>query len=145
MIEVTIKLVSAVSKSRDRELGRMVICNDGTSQRYDRGDYAVSLGRRGEPTSQQVLKAPLRKGEVKNYPRLSYSVWVLVARALKSVGIEKWAEFKEEPVVPQMLDAARLQGLMKCHEPYGSVPIFQLQQLLEDGPPIDEEKEYESF
>jgi hypothetical protein len=96
VIRITIELVSARGPEHDAELGQMLICNTGKGTDPKRGDYTVYLGKRGVTETEQVYKKPLRVGEVKDYPRLTYSVWILIARALKSVGIEKWSDFKEE-------------------------------------------------
>jgi hypothetical protein len=80
MIIIRVELKSART-GKTSEIGRMLIDNvsGGGIGRYDRrANYRVRLLRRN---SEQVL----RQGEVKNYPRLSYSIWRLVFRALKSV------------------------------------------------------------
>lgn len=112
MIVVKIELVSARTGDTT-ELGRMVICNDGTQMdpnvagQPDRGNYDVYLGKRGEfdrvegklrgtmdnqeidfSVSKAVHNKPLRTASVKDYPRLAYSVWVLIARALKALEIK---------------------------------------------------------
>lgn len=99
MILVRIELHSAVT-GQASEIGRMVICNDGTGS-PKRGNYSVALGRRGITDTRAILAAPQRRGEVKLFPRVSLSVWVLVARALKAIGIERFADFYEKE-----LDAA---------------------------------------
>lgn len=76
MIIVTIELLSALD-GRKEELGRMHICNRGDSKSYKRGNYNVEVFRKG---TRQVL----RTGAVEDYPRLSYNVWRLICRALKS-------------------------------------------------------------
>lgn len=78
MLVVKIELHSAIT-GRVSELGRMQISNTGKGS-YDRGDYAVEVLRRSGVTGGAVT----RTGEVKNYPRLSYNVWRLVSRALRS-------------------------------------------------------------
>lgn len=86
MIVVTISLVSA-NTGRVSVLGELVISNDGTGT-PDRGNYDVRLGRKpsdGRTNPQRVLANPLRTGKVENYPRLTYSVWELVKRALAAV------------------------------------------------------------
>lgn len=75
MIVVTIELWPKGIKSRRRELGRMLIDNQGGTVK--RGDYRVRVMRKGSETK------VLREGEVNNYPRLSYNIWRLVCRALK--------------------------------------------------------------
>lgn len=64
----------------------MIVANDGTSSRPDRGDYRVYLGRKGSDLNAAIVRNPQRRGEVKDYPRLSYSVWKLIALSLKAVG-----------------------------------------------------------
>ena len=61
----------------------MEIINDGERSVHDprRGDYQIRLMRRGTTDVVQ------RSGDVKNHPRLSASVWILVAKALKAVSI----------------------------------------------------------
>lgn len=97
MILVKIELHSART-GKVTELGRMQICNDGTSDSPKRGDYEVSLFRKGSTTKVQ------RKGLVHDYPRLSYTIWELVRRALECT-LGKWPihpgrpeEFDEEIV-----------------------------------------------
>lgn len=83
MILVTIHLVSAISSDRSRELGRMLITNDGKLSVTDptKGDYLVRLIRKG--TVDVVQKTT----EVKGFPRKSTVIWALVARALKGLDI----------------------------------------------------------
>lgn len=99
MIKITVDLISARGPEHNKTLGVMLITNDGvkSAQNPARGDYLVYLARKGVFGLKDLLKRPQRRGEVKDFARASYSVWVLVARALKAVGIEKWADFKEEP------------------------------------------------
>lgn len=92
MIVVRIELWSA-NTGEKTELGRMYIANVG-GDLPKRGDYEVKVARKGSVQHEgwtSFLKAggfvgvpATRTGEVKNYPRLSYNVWRLVARALKS-------------------------------------------------------------
>lgn len=82
MIVVTIDLHSAVTLQK-KTLGKMVIANIGGSR--ERGEYDVWVARKGG-TVQEVLRGKkiARTGRVLDYPRLSYNVWRLVCRALKS-------------------------------------------------------------
>ncbi len=80
MIVVKIELHSAIT-GEVSEIGRMNIANDGSGD-AGRGNYSAALMRRGSPNK------VLRHGEVKNHARQSYSVWVLIAKALASVGFE---------------------------------------------------------
>lgn len=82
MIIVTIEMCGAVSKRRE-VLGRMAICNRGDSTNPMRGNYDVAVQRRGA-SPETILTSPARQGEVLDYPRLSYNVWRLVLRALRS-------------------------------------------------------------
>jgi hypothetical protein len=85
MIVVKIELHSAITR-RVTELGRMVICNDGTGS-AKRGNYDAYVLRK-HFTEGQWLARPERvtgrQGRVEEYPRLSYTVWRLVLRALRS-------------------------------------------------------------
>lgn len=85
MLRVTIELVSAVT-GKTSVIGRMHVWNDGTGT-PSRGNYQVGVRRRGAEELQpgeHPKQNCTRHGEVKNYPRLSYNVWRLILRALKS-------------------------------------------------------------
>lgn len=85
MIVVKIELVSAIHPSRSRELGRMYIANDDTTDGDPKlGNYTVGVCRKGETKAPWDGGKMTRTGSVKDYPRLSYNVWRLIARALKS-------------------------------------------------------------
>jgi len=83
MIVVKIELHSAIT-GKIQELGRTYIANTGGGT-GERGEYDVAVCRKGN-FEYCGMAAPniLRNGEVTNYPRLSYNVWRLVIRALKS-------------------------------------------------------------
>lgn len=81
MIVVKIELHSAIT-GNVTEIGRMHIANDGTGDSR-RGNYNVELFRRGSGTERVLHEA-----RVENYPRLSLSVWHLVFRALKGIGLK---------------------------------------------------------
>lgn len=89
---------------RVRELGRLVICNTGSSRVAARGDYVARLMRRGSGDRVQkegVLDPdPAHSRElfelfesvggpapVQDYPRLAYPVWALVGRALRALRV----------------------------------------------------------
>ena len=76
MLVVKIELWPFGHEAAAREIGRMTITNDGTSDNPRRGNYDVRTMRRG---TTDVIQQEKR---VENYPRLSYSVWELVRRAL---------------------------------------------------------------
>ena len=86
MIIVTIELRSAITGDTET-LGVMHICNDCTSMNPSRGNYDVRVGNKKDAVALDHLaiqEKPQRAGRVLNYPRLSYNVWRLVLRALKS-------------------------------------------------------------
>lgn len=95
MIVVKVELHSAVT-GQVTEIGKMVIANDGMNPNPKRGDYTVYLGRRGVTDVREIVSKPQRVARVLKYPRLAFSVWVLVARALKNLGIERFADFFED-------------------------------------------------
>lgn len=80
MIVVKIELWRGGYESDKVEIGRMTITNrgDGSSTR---GNYDVHVLRKG--TEHRVQ----RTGEVLDHPRLSASVWNLVAKALRATGL----------------------------------------------------------
>lgn len=84
MIEITIRLHSAKT-GEVTELGRMVICNDGTGDE-NRGNYNVYLGRKGANIS-RTRDAPARTGRVEDHARKHLSVWVLANKAIESLGL----------------------------------------------------------
>lgn len=77
MILVRVELHSAQT-GRVTELGRMKLCNQGGRFDDTRGNYSVEVMRRG------TLDVVQRRGEVRDYPRKSYSIWRLVMLALQS-------------------------------------------------------------
>ena len=84
MLVVNIELHSA-NTGKVSTLGRMIIANDGTSDNPKRADYDVMVGRKSDAENTlKVFMNPLRRGRVKDYPRLSYNVWRLVLRALRA-------------------------------------------------------------
>lgn len=93
MIVVKVELHSAIT-GKVTEIGRMLLGNDGTAPDIARGNYDARVLRRRESTLDEALlddpfaqwqDAPTtRTGRVESFPRLSYNVWRLVIRALKS-------------------------------------------------------------
>ena len=89
MLVVKIELHSAIS-GNVAEIGRMLIGNDGRGT-AKRGCYNVRVLRRertpvqgGADFRQWDTRPVARTGRVEGFPRLSYSVWRLVARAILS-------------------------------------------------------------
>lgn len=80
MIIVTATLISAHGQQFDRELGRAIICNDGTgSDTY--GNYSAQFyGQSGGLG---------KSGKVDNYPRKAVAIWNLVRRACEAAGYTK--------------------------------------------------------
>lgn len=89
MIIVKIELHSA-NTGKVTEIGRMQISNNGLSGDIKRGDYDVEIMRRGTTNKVQ------RRGMVRDYPRLSYTVWELVRRSLVAA-LGKWPIHPGEP------------------------------------------------
>ena len=77
MIVVEMQLCSAISSSRDRQLCKVKIVNDGTSTKASRGNYDVTLygcdGRR------------IRTARVENYPRNAKPAWRLLQAAMEAL------------------------------------------------------------
>ena len=121
MIAVKIELWPCGDETGAREIGRMYIANDGRASVSDpsRGDYVVGVCRRGTdevpleiyqgmPGHDDQPKAA-RAGEVKDYPRLAYNVWRLIARAVLAAFPEEVPRGK--PKGTPVLDAQVMQGL----------------------------------
>ena len=84
MLVVKIEMWPYGDGSKAREIGRTYIANVGGNSK--KGDYEVAVCRRGTtecPFSTDDIKAS-RTGQVTNYPRLSYNVWRLIVRSLRS-------------------------------------------------------------
>jgi hypothetical protein len=79
VIVVKIELWPFGFEEHAKEIGRTYIWNTGKGSE-DRGDYQVGVCKRGSTDRSKSV----RTGEVKNYPRLSFNVWRLIIRALKS-------------------------------------------------------------
>lgn len=116
MIVVKIELWPMGVESSAREIGRTYIANDGHGT-ADRGDYNVAVCRRntdavpreiypdGHPTNQPRAA---RVGQVRDYPRLAYNVWRLIARALLAAfpeEVPKGKQPKGEPVIDEQVMA----------------------------------------
>ena len=83
MIVVKIELWSAVT-GNVTELGRTYIWNDGTCEDPKRGNYNVSVCKKGKFKPPIIYRNMTRRGRVENYPRASYNIWRLIIRSLKS-------------------------------------------------------------
>lgn len=90
-----------------REVGRIHISNTGPAKpakrlaSWKRCDYRVELMRRGTTTK------VVRSGLVRDYPRMAYTVWELVRRALECT-LGKWPV---HPGRPEEFDEEVLQQL----------------------------------
>lgn len=87
MIVVKVEMWPKGDESRAREIGRTYIFNAGGT--LTSGNYEVRVSRRAkvfkhEPRKVLSGEGFARTGCVQNYPRLSYNIWRLVIRALKS-------------------------------------------------------------
>jgi len=86
MIVVNVKLVGHLTGA-ETDLGTVIICNDGTIPAGSYGSYNVSQMRKGfKFGAGWMKKKDVRTGKVKNHARLGRPIWVLVAKALKSLG-----------------------------------------------------------
>jgi hypothetical protein len=95
VLVVKIELHSAIT-GQVKTIGEMVIANDGGGSRT-KGDYDGWVMRQTRSMSSlydrfrdvmQGKKKATRTGRVEDYPRLSITVWHLVARMLKDMGYE---------------------------------------------------------
>ena len=75
MIRITIELIPPlVTGLKGKEIARAEIVNVGTGTKQ-RGDYRYALwGKQAKAW---------RVGEIKDFPRKSYNVWLLLLRVLK--------------------------------------------------------------
>lgn len=83
MIVVKIELHSAITH-KVTTIGQMVVANVGGTT--ERGDYRVHVANKRDADQPPVawINEAQRRGEVRDYPRLSYNVWRLIARAILS-------------------------------------------------------------
>lgn len=65
-----------------KTIGQVIIANVGGST--ERGNYEIKVAHGSRLSLRETYLHPQRQGRVENYPRLSYNVWRLVIRALKS-------------------------------------------------------------
>ena len=86
MIVVKLEMWPGGNPAKAREIGRTYINNVGGTEK--RGDYDVRVCRKGHVDHHVKVfregKGIVRRGHVSNYPRLSYNVWRLIIRALRS-------------------------------------------------------------
>lgn len=85
MLRIRIELVPG-GVGEPVEIGRLLIANVGGTNTH--GDYKTKLARRGQEDDTKIWRKPQREGIVLNHARLSLSVWVLVAKALHSLGFK---------------------------------------------------------
>lgn len=122
MLVLKLELHSAISHEVT-EIGRMYICNDGTGKQ-DAGNYVAAVCKRGTDAMPQEaycnpnVRAPkaARSGEVRDYPRISYNVWRLVARSVLACFPEErpttpYANAKSAAKATPILDAQVMHGL----------------------------------
>jgi hypothetical protein len=84
VIVVSVKLVSAISPTRNKELARVLIANTGEGG-TDKGHYYCRAlrGRSKEQLDREIVQ---RDGRVNDHPREQQHVLNLVAKALQSMG-----------------------------------------------------------
>ena len=85
MIEINVHLKSAISRTRDRELARFVICNTGEAAPPGEGHYYAE-SYRGRSKDQLDRRKPSHSGRVENHRRETEHVLNLVAKALQAMG-----------------------------------------------------------
>ena len=86
MIRITVELVSAIHPSRNKVLGVAEIMNNGIETRETGGKKGTYMAKF---TNKRINMAkPWRQSIVRHYPSKSYSVWVLIQRAL-NLALEK--------------------------------------------------------
>ena len=85
MIEINVHLKSAISRSRDKELARFVICNTGEPAPPGEGHYYVE-SYRGRNKRQLDQRKPSHSGQVRHHRREAEHVLNLVAKALQAMG-----------------------------------------------------------
>lgn len=85
MIVVKLEMWPHGNEDRKYDLGRMYIANTGEHGNKNLGNYDAKVCRKGCYGFEDwdLIKAT-REGEVKDYPRLSYNIWRLIAKALLS-------------------------------------------------------------
>lgn len=100
MIVVSAFLKSAIHPSRDRELARMVIGNDGQQSLENPrfGTYEATTYR-GRDTAALDRGVPSKRAAVANWPREDLHVWNLVSWFLTHMGYTKTGG-KTEPAGP---------------------------------------------
>lgn len=89
MIRVTVELVSANGRHRDRKLAVLEIANDGTGTQ-ETGNYRGTLHAEYTPSSG-------RPGRVEGFRRKRQSVWSLVGAFLKQWGHTKQGQAGDMP------------------------------------------------
>jgi len=88
MIVVSVKLVSAIHSSRDRELARMEIFNVSEEPGEALQDYGVRT-LRGRSTAELDKHVINRTGKVKSYPSAAIHIWHLVHDALRAINYNR--------------------------------------------------------
>lgn len=79
MIVIKVELWPYGHESKAKEIGRMHIINDGSSDNPKRDNYLVKLLRRGSTSTVR------KEGAVHNHPRLHTDIWTLVQKAVNVV------------------------------------------------------------
>jgi len=87
MIIVSVKLVSAIDPSRDKELARMIICNDGVGDEQTADYTAATFHGRDKETLDQLRIQ--KTGKIIGWKRQQFHVWNLVRKALENMNYTK--------------------------------------------------------
>lgn len=119
MIVVSVFLRSAIHASRDRELARMVITNDGEQSLDDprRGTYEATTYR-GRDTAALDKGVPMKRASVGNWPRNDLHVWNLVHWFLTRMGYTQ-TRASVTPAGPVLEAVPQLAGYRRVsRDPY---------------------------
>ena len=109
MIVVRVELHSAISRTRDKELARFVICNTGEPAAPGEGHYHVE-SYRGRSKVALDRREPNRSGEVRHHRREAKHVLNLVAKGLNAMGYGQPPKASRRPPARQ---GHRHSGLAK--------------------------------
>lgn len=86
MIRVSVHLISAISRSRDTELARMDISNDGTGTAKKRNYVAMTY--RGRSSKALDAGVPNRRCEVEGWAAEDLHIWNLIQWCLTRMGYD---------------------------------------------------------
>lgn len=101
MIVIKLEMWPGGYEANKYELGRAYLWNDGKGTTA-RGNYDGAIMRKGDARPPHLAGAITRTGQVRGYPRLSYTVWELIRRFLNDALSIKKGD------TPPLLEAAEI-------------------------------------